>query len=133
MLYAMFSLSMLTIFVGLIVVRARFISVKNSRMSADYLELMQGQTVPDEVIKTTRCFNNLFEVPVLFYVACTLYIALGIESLAAVVIAWLFVIFRAAQAYIHITHNNVRQRMLAFGMSVLCVLFLWSNLLLLKI
>jgi len=123
---------MLTIVVGLIAVRARFINLRRGRLSIDYLELMQGEGVPEMVTKTTRCFNNLFEVPVLFYIACTLYIALGVESVLAIVIVWLFVLFRFAQAYIHISYNYVRHRMLAFGGSVLCVLLLWVNLGVLK-
>lgn len=133
MIYAMFVVSMLTIVVGLIAVKARFTSVKNGQISIHYFKLMQGQEVPEIVTKTTRCFNNLFEIPVLFYIVCTLYIALGIESYAAVVIAWLFVVLRCAQAYIHISYNHVRHRMLTFGASVLCVFLLWINLVALKI
>jgi hypothetical protein len=133
MIYAMFILSILTITVGLIAVKVRSASVKNGQISISYFELMQGQDVPESVTKTTRCFNNLFEIPVLFYIVCTLYIALGIESYIAIVIAWLFVIFRCAQAYIHITYNHVKHRMLTFGASVLCVFLLWVNLLALKI
>lgn len=133
MVYAMFIISTLTIIVGLIAVKARIASVKKGQISASYFELMQGQNVPVNVTKTTRCFNNLFEIPVLFYIVCTLYIALGIESYVAIVIAWLFVIFRCAQAYIHITYNHVPHRMLAFGASVLCVFLLWVNLFALKI
>lgn len=130
MVYAMFCLTAFTICIGLIAVRARFISIRKGQISVDYLELMQGQAIPEKVIKTTRCFNNLFEVPVLFYIACTLYITLGIESNLAIAIAWIFVALRIVQAYIHLTYNYVRHRMLAFGVSVLCVLMLWSNLLL---
>lgn len=129
----MFFLSMLTIVVGLIAVRARFISIKSGQMSIEYLKLMQGQDVPEMVTRTTRRFNNLFEVPVLFYVVCTLYIALGIESFVATVIAWLFAVFRLSQAFIHINCNSVRHRMVVFGLSVLCVLLLWVNLVVVKI
>jgi Uncharacterized protein conserved in bacteria len=133
MVYAMFSVSILTILVGLIAVKARITSVKRGQVTVDYFKLMQGQEIPEIVTKTTRCFNNLFEIPVLFYIVCTLYIALGIESYVAVVIAWLFVMLRCAQAYIHITYNHVRHRMLMFGASVLCVFLLWVNLVVLKI
>lgn len=133
MIYAMFIVSILTIIVGLIAVKTRIACVKSGQISVSYFALMQGQDVPDNVTKTTRCFNNMFEIPVLFYIVCTLYIALGIESYAATVIAWLFVIFRCAQAYIHITYNHVRHRMLTFGASVLCVFSLWVNLVALKI
>ena len=133
MIYAMFSVSMLTILVGLIAVKARISSIKNGQISVNYFTLMQGQEIPEIVTKTTRCFNNLFEIPVLFYIVCTLYIALGIDSTVAVIIAWLFVTFRCAQTYIHISYNQVKHRMLTFGASVLCVFFLWVNLVALKI
>ncbi|WP_049722830.1 MAPEG family protein [Gilvimarinus polysaccharolyticus] len=133
MIYAMFIVSILTILVGLIAVKARIYSVKNGHIPAGYFKLMQGQDVPEIVTKTTRCFNNLFEIPVLFYIVCTLYIALGIETYVAVVVAWIFAILRCTQAYIHITYNHVKHRMLAFGASVLCVFLLWVNLIALKI
>lgn len=129
----MFVVSILTIMIGLIGVRARITSVRSRQIKANYFKLMQGQEVPETVTKTTRCFNNMFEVPVLFYVACTLYIVLHIESLIGLVFAWLFVILRSVHAYIHITYNNVRHRMYVFGASVLCVLFLWVNLIIQRI
>jgi hypothetical protein len=133
MIYAMFMLSMLTILVGLIVVKVRVENVRNGHISADYFKLMQGQDIPEIVTKATRCFNNLFEIPVLFYIVCTLYLTLGIESYVAIVIAWLFVLFRCAQAYIHISYNHVMHRMLTFAASVLCVFSLWVNLIVLNI
>lgn len=128
MIYAMFMMSMLTILIGLIAVKSRLLSVKNGQLSPSYFSLMQGDKVPDVVIKTSRCFNNMFEMPTLFYIVCTLYIVLGIESYAAVIVAWLFFLFRCAQAFIHLSSNNVRLRMLTFGASVLSVFFLWVNL-----
>lgn len=133
MIYAMFSLSMLTIVVGLIAVKARITSVKNGQMNASYFKLMQGQEIPELVTKTTRCFNNLFEIPTLFYIVCMLHLILGIENYLAIIFSWLFVIFRTAQAYVHITYNHVKHRMLAFGISVLCVFLLWINLMVLMI
>lgn len=133
MIYVMFLLCLLTILVGFIAVRTRFLSLRTGEITVEYFGLMQGLDVPRDVIKTTRCFNNLFEVPVLFYIACTLYIVLEVESVFGFVISWLFVIFRFVQAYIHITFNHVRLRMLAFGGSVLCALLLWGNLVFLEI
>jgi hypothetical protein len=131
MIYPMFALCMLTMLVGLLAVKARIACVKKGELDAQYFELMQGVDVPQEVIKTTRCLNNLFEIPVLFYVACTLYLVLEVDSVFGLVIAWVFVIFRCAQAFIHINSNHVRHRMAAFGGSVMCALVLWINLVLL--
>jgi len=131
MIYAMFSIAMLTIMVGLIAVKARVTCFRNGQISTEYFKLMQGQAVPDFVTQTTRCFNNLFEVPILFYVVCIVYIILGVENLVAIVLIWLFVLFRYFQAFIHITYNHVKHRMFTFGASVLCVLSLWINLIIL--
>ncbi len=128
MIFAMFAVSMLTVLVGVFAVKARVESIKSGQLSPAYFSLMQGGVVPAEVIKTTRCFNNLFEVPVLFYVVCTLYLVSGVSSSVALVLAWAFFLLRCTQAYVHISYNNVSHRMLSFFLSLLCVVLLWVNL-----
>lgn len=63
---------LLTLAVGLLTVKAHFISIKNGDVKAKYYRLIDSQDVPDVMTKTTRNFNNQFEVPTLFYVVCTL-------------------------------------------------------------
>jgi hypothetical protein len=118
----------LTFIIGFIAIQVRFFSVKKGDVSARYYKLMQGEDVPEIVTKTTRCFNNQFEVPVLFYVVCTLYISLGIESLVGIIFAWLFVILRSIHAYIHLTYNHILHRMRVFLLGCMSVLILWVNL-----
>ncbi|MBA6294753.1 MAPEG family protein [Colwellia sp. MB02u-9] len=133
MLYPMFLMVVLTFVVGFLTVKSRFSSVKNGDVSAKYYRLMGGQNVPEIITKTTRNFNNQFEIPTLFYVVCTLYISFGIESFLALVFAWLFTILRIVHSYIHITYNHVMHRMLTFFAAFICVMVLWVNLLLQKI
>ena len=130
MFYPMASMVLLTFVVGLVAARARFAGVRSGEIRLKYFKLMQGQDVPDRVTVTTRCFNNMFEVPVLFYVACTLSISLGVEGLSGLVLAWLFVALRYAQALIHLTSNHFFHRMLAFWAAFVCVVLLWMNLVL---
>lgn len=129
MLYAMSVLVLLTVVVGWLGIRTRFAMVKTGQVNRHYFKLMQGDKVPDVIIKTTRCFNNLFEVPVLFYVVCTLFIALRVESTIGVILAWLFVLARVAQAYIHLGYNHALHRAYAFAVGNVCVLSLWITLL----
>jgi hypothetical protein len=131
--YPMVSIVLLTSVVGLVAAWARFVGVRSGEVKYGYFKLMQGQEVPDRVTVTTRCFNNMFEVPVLFYVACALYISLGVEGLPGIVFAWLFVALRYAQAFVHLTTNHFLHRMLAFWTSFICVLLLWVNLVLQQI
>ena len=129
MIYAMSMMVFLTAAVAFVAVRARFSSVKNREMKASYFSLMQGSEMPDQVAKTTRNFNNLFEVPILFYVVCTLFVALEIESILATTLAWAFVVLRCVHSYIHINRNHVRHRLIAFFTSFLCAVALWVVLL----
>ncbi len=130
MLYPMAMMVLLTFIVGLLAARARFAGVRTGDVKYKYFKLMQGQEVPERVTVTTRCFNNMFEVPVLFYVACTLSISLGVEGLPGLVLAWSFVALRYAHASIHLTYNGVLHRMLFFWASFVCVLLLWMNVVL---
>ncbi len=129
MLYTLFIMVLLTFGIGCIALKHRLASVKDQSLSIKYFQAMQGSDVPLSVAKSSRCFNNMFEIPVLFYVVGSLYISLNIESSFAIAGAWIFVIARVIQATVHLTYNNVIHRMLAFWLSVLSVLTLWINLL----
>jgi hypothetical protein len=124
---------LLTVIVGLITIKTRFVSVQKGSVKAKYYRLMAGQDVPENITKTTRNFNNQFEIPVLFYVICTLYISLNIDSLVAIVLAWLFVFFRYLHSYIHLTYNHILHRLTAFILAFLCVIAMWINLLILNL
>lgn len=133
MIYAMALMVLLTFIVGVITIRARFASVKSGAVKARFYQLMQGQEVPEFITKTGRNFNNQFEVPLLFYVVCCLYISLGLESSFAVIVAWLFVIFRIVHTYIHLTYNHIMHRLLTFIAGFLCILVLWANLVIIQL
>lgn len=129
MVFPMFVMVMLTFVIGLIALKTRFASVTSGELRLKYYKLMEGTDVPEIVTQTSRSFNNQFEVPLLFYVACTLHISLGIESVVGLVFAWAFVLLRAVHACIHLTYNRVQHRMLAFLGAFLCAIILWLNLL----
>ncbi|WP_428807938.1 MAPEG family protein [Vibrio lamellibrachiae] len=121
---------LLTFIVGLTALKTRFGNVKNGVVNARYFRLMEGYEVPASITKSTRNFNNQFEIPILFYVAGTLYISLGFESMLALFLAWLFVLLRYIHSYVHLTYNKIVHRMISFWLSFLCVIGLWIELLL---
>lgn len=125
----MFFTVLLVYVIAFLTVRARVQAVRNRKISINYFKLMQGEEVPDTVIKTTRHFNNMFEMPVLYFVVCSLYLALNIDSQIALYLAWMFLGFRIVHAYIHITYNNSMHRLGAFMGGNVCILVLWLNLL----
>ncbi|MER2492498.1 MAPEG family protein [Catenovulum sediminis] len=128
MIYAMFAMVMLTFLVGIITFKTRVNSVKKGEVSARYYKLMQGDEIPEAVIKTSRNFTNQFEIPVLFYVAASLFAALQIESDIALACAWIFVACRCAHAFIHLTYNHLLHRIIAFWAANFAVLSMWISL-----
>jgi hypothetical protein len=70
-------------------------------------------------------FSNQFELPVLFYVLTILAYVTRHAGTLFVVLAWVFVIFRLFQAYVHVTNNKVRLRGIFYGISALALAIMW--------
>ncbi len=128
MIYPMFFLVLLTFSILLLTLRVRIRSVQKGDVALSYYSLMGGSEVPDIVTKTTRQLSNLFEVPVLFYVAGVLYLSLDISSTLPVTFAWIFVAARVMHSLIHLSYNNVLHRVVAFGIGNLAVLAMWISI-----
>lgn len=76
-------------------------------------------------LQVAYSFNNQFELPVLFYVLTILAYVTHLAGLVFVVLAWLFVVFRYLQAFVHVTNNNVRLRGSFFILSALVLAVMW--------
>lgn len=92
--------------------------------------LGESSNVPADVSLPNRNFTNLFEMPVLFYVACLiLYVTNNVDS-AGLTLGWLYVALRIAHSLVHLTYNNVFHRLAVFAASNLVLLVLWVRLVL---
>lgn len=125
MLYPMFAMVLLTFAVGIYMFQLRLKAVKTGAVKLSYFRLNKGAETPMALEQASRNYANLFEIPVLFYAAGVLAIALGINTTALTVIGWLFVLARLIHSWIHLTSNNVIYRMQAFMAGNVCVLVLW--------
>src|SRR6516162_7705783 len=65
---------------------------------------------PARTTQVANSFSNQFELPVLFYVLTILEWVTRHAGVLFVWLAWIFVIFRVLQAYVHVTNNKVRLR-----------------------
>ena len=99
-------------------------ALRRERLNLAYLRTGTGKPPPDAVVEAERHFSNLFEVPVLFYVACVMALELSQADQTFVVLAWLFVASRAVHSAVHLTYNNPFHRFAAYavGCVVLAVL-----------
>ena len=87
--------------------------------SAESVELLKTVAGPADN------FKNLFEIPVLFYVAIiTIYVTQMVDVLF-LVLAGVFVLFRYIHSFIHITYNHVMHRFYAYLVSTFTIWIMW--------
>lgn len=72
-----------------------------------------------------RLLLQQFELPVLFYVLTILAYFTHRAGVVFVVLAWIFVVFRYLQAYVHVTSNKVRLRGSFFIVSAIALAIMW--------
>jgi hypothetical protein len=128
MIYPMFAMVLLTFLIAFRLLFLRIKALKTGSVRLSQFRLNTGD-IPDEITQTARNYSNLFEVPVLFYAAGATAIAMGIESAAMTIIAWLFVLARVLHSWVHLTTNDVINRFRIYIVANLCVLAIWGLLL----
>src|SRR6476469_5230308 len=82
-------------------------------------------------VKDTRAsdnFRNLFELPVLFYLALVVAALTGQVNTATLGLAWAFVALRIVHSAIHCTYNKVMHRFSAYLVGGLVLWALWCVL-----
>ena len=125
-LYPLFGMVVLTICIVPLVFFARVKQIRTGNLKIEFFELSDGTGAPPDVTKTTRHLSNLFEMPILFYVACLTAFVLGLDSALLIYLGWGYVIVRAIHAFIHLTYNKVVHRITAFMLSNVMVITMWG-------
>lgn len=129
MIYPLACMIFLTIAIGVITFAIRVNSVRTGAVKAKDYKLMDAKQFPENVVKATRCFNNQFEIPILFYVACLASIALQIALTSLLILAWTFVVTRVLHASILISYNHLLHRIIAFWSGIVVLVAMWVILL----
>lgn len=73
-------------------------------------------------------FRNLFELPVLFYLALVVAALTGQVTTPVLVLAWLFVALRIAHSAIHCTYNKVMHRFQVYLAGGIVLWVVWGVL-----
>lgn len=73
-------------------------------------------------------FRNLFELPVLFYLALVVADRTGRVDGASLSLAWLFVALRVVHSAIHVTYNRVMHRFAAYVAGGMALWAPWAYL-----
>ncbi|MBC7420391.1 MAG: MAPEG family protein [Bdellovibrio sp.] len=127
LVYPMFALFLLTGVVLVKMFRTRVAAVKSGKLKVGAFKVYD-MPMPEDVLKVSRHFTNLFEAPVLFYVVCLLGMILNVQAIHFLIFAWVYVIARVVHAIIHIGSNKLKYRMPIYGLSWICLVVMWLTI-----
>ena len=103
--------------------------IKNKDIKLSQFQLYDGD-FPDKLYSARYQFQNMFEVPILFYLLCLLHINLNMFTIVDVYLAWGFVLFRVVHFLFRLQNQrdlNIRPRTLTFVLSLVCLSIGWIN------
>ena len=85
---------------------------------------------PDRLLSARQHYQNMFEIPILFYLLCLLNIFFNNYTQFDIILAWSFVIFRVVHFFIRIKNQkniNIIPRTLVFIISLILLTIGWIN------
>jgi len=106
---------------------ARAAAVKAGHDPAFYRAHL-GEPEPEAARVAVRHYENLFELPTLFYAACLTAFTIAAVGKWTLVFAWGYAATRVVQSLVHLTYNNPAHRGGAFMLGIAFMLALWINL-----
>jgi hypothetical protein len=127
-LYPVFALVALTAITLFRLAFARVRAIREGRASLRYFATYQDGREPDETRVLARHYDNLFQAPLLFYVAARVILITHRETAVTVGLAWAYVALRVVHTAIHTTTNDVPWRFRVFAASWLVLVLLWGVL-----
>jgi len=80
---------------------------------------------PTRVTQIGNCYNNQFQLPLLFYALIAVALPLRHADLVMVLLSWVFVVTRLAHAGVFVTSNNILHRSTSWLAGALVLLAMW--------
>ena len=112
--------------------KLRYKAVLKDGFDPKYFRLYNNEqssvAMPEYLVKVTQHFNNLLEMPPLFYLALIFLAALNITDTFYVVLSWGYLFSRLFHSYIHTNGNRVMKRKNAFIVSMAILMTLWVRI-----
>jgi hypothetical protein len=122
------ALALWTLLVFTLIPIRRFRAMAAREVSPKDFKLGESDRVPEHVALPNKNIINLFQLPVLFYLACLLLFVTKLADHWFVYLSWAYVAFRVAHSVVHVSYNNVLHRFIPFALSNLILLTIWIRL-----
>jgi len=118
----------LTIVVWFRMYTTRIAQMKRERIHPQAVALSSQAAAKLTDSKAADNFKNLFELPVLFYLALVVAAQTAQVNALTLILAWLFVALRIAHSAIHCGYNKVYHRFYAYLLGGFALWALWAVL-----
>ena len=124
-------MAFLKIFLTFRLLSLAYSEIKKKNIKLNQFRLYEGD-FPDKLWSARYQFQNMFEIPILFYVLCLINMTLKNYNQIDIILAWGFVVFRVLHFFIRLKNQrnlNIRSRTLTFVLSLIFLTIGWINLL----
>ncbi len=118
----------LTFVVAVRMFRTRIAQIKREKIRLSTISTSSAAAAHLTDSRGADNYRNLFELPVLFYLALVVAAQTAQVNALTLTLAWAFVAARVAHSYIHCTYNRVVHRFYAFVASFFICVGLWGVL-----
>ena len=111
----------------LLYLATRYVQSRDVRLSQ--FRIYEGE-FPDRLRSARQQFQNMFEIPILFYLLCLLNIIFNNYNQLDIILCWCFVVFRVIHFFIRFQNQktiNVIPRTVAFIISLIFLTIGWIN------
>ena len=124
-------LAFLKIFLTFRLLSLAYSDIKKKNIKLSQFRLYEGD-FPDKLWSARYQFQNMFEVPILFYVLCLINMTIKNYNQIDIILAWGFVVFRVLHFFVRLKNQrnlNIRPRTLTFVLSLIFLTIGWISLL----
>jgi hypothetical protein len=111
--------------VWLLMVVQRNLATLRGQASAQYFLTYNAPAPADWIERPARTFDNLMQLPTLFYVVCILMLVTGQIDRAQLAYAWLFVALRALHSVVYVLWNPLPYRFTTWLMGSVTLFVIW--------
>jgi hypothetical protein len=112
--------------VGCLAVSRRVNEIRTKRIPLQSIARPRDIGSVLEDTQATDNFNNLLQVPLLFYVWCLAAVQLHLVNDYVLLVGWSYVGLRIAHTVIQVTHNRVMPRFRIWALSNFILILLWA-------
>lgn len=119
---------LLTSVVMILMGRRRIRAAKNKEISIAAFKTMNLTGANEQVIATSRNFDNQFQMPMLYLFSVLFVLQLGLADAAYAALGAAFVLLRIVHTVIHIGTNHVRSRFNVFLLGCAVLWAIWLRL-----